>query len=74
VPLRSYEAASILLLSTQNLIAYQASLTSLLLSPSNQDMESEKADYIAWVTARLSAVNEELELRISDDLPTECKD
>jgi len=37
-------------------------------------MESEKADYIAWVTARLSAVNEELELRISDDLPTECKD
>jgi len=46
----------------------------LLLSPSNQDMESEKANYIAWVTARLNAANEELELRAVDDLPTECKD
>lgn len=74
MPLRSYEETSILLLSTQNLIAYQTSLTALLISPSNQDMAGETEDYIAWVTARLNAVNAELELRSEADTPTECKD
>lgn len=72
--LRNYEETSILLLSTQNLIAYQTSLTALLISPSNQDMAGETEDYIAWLTARLNAVNAELELRNEADMPTECKD
>lgn len=72
--LRNYEGTSILLLSTQNLIAYQTSLTALLISPSNQDMAGETEEYVAWVTARLAAVNAELESRIEADMPTECKD
>lgn len=72
--LRNYEGTSILLLSTHNLIAYQTSLTALLISPSNQDMAGETEEYVAWVTARLAAVNAELESRIEADMPTECKD
>lgn len=74
MPLRSYEETSILLLSTQNLLVYQASLTALLIAPSNQDMPGETEDYVAWITVRLDAVNAELESRIADDMPTECKD
>lgn len=74
MPLKDYEETSILLLSTHNLIAYQTSLNAMLISPSNQDMASETEDYVAWLTARLNAVNAELESRIDADMPTECKD